>query len=92
MLKNLPVHFDDPSFREDALRGVGNTARRIDEMIARLSALRQRHDIDGAAGDCLARLVAGDGFALAQEPVGIRAGEPFAGSVDTDREDVVVLA
>ena len=42
MLKNLPVHFDDPAFREDALRGVGNTARRIDDMIARLSALRQR--------------------------------------------------
>jgi putative PEP-CTERM system histidine kinase len=44
MLKNLSVHFDDPAFREDALRGVGNTARRIDEMIARLSALRQRPD------------------------------------------------
>ena len=44
MLKNLPVHFDNPAFREDALRGVGNTARRIDEMIARLSALRQRPD------------------------------------------------
>ncbi len=42
MLKNLPVHFDDPAFREDALRGVGNTARRIDEMIARLTALRQQ--------------------------------------------------
>src|SRR5262249_18945062 len=42
MLKNLPVHFDDPAFREDALRAVGNTARRIDEMIARLSALRER--------------------------------------------------
>ena len=41
MLKNLPVHFDDPAFREDALRGIANTARRIDNMIARLSALRQ---------------------------------------------------
>ena len=39
MLKNLPVHFDEPAFREDALRGIGNTARRIDEMIGRLSAL-----------------------------------------------------
>jgi putative PEP-CTERM system histidine kinase len=39
-LKNLPVHFDNPAFREDALRGIGNTARRIDAMIARLSALR----------------------------------------------------
>jgi putative PEP-CTERM system histidine kinase len=44
MLKNLPVHFDDPAFREDALRGVGNTAKRIDDMITRLSSLRQRPD------------------------------------------------
>ena len=53
MLKNLPVHFDDPAFREDALRGVGNTARRIDEMIApaerpaaaaRLQARRSRSE------------------------------------------------
>lgn len=44
MLNNLPVHFDDPSFREDALRGIGNTARRIDKMIGRLTALRQRPD------------------------------------------------
>jgi putative PEP-CTERM system histidine kinase len=42
MLKNLPVHFDRPEFREDALRGIGNTARRIDKMIAGLTALRQR--------------------------------------------------
>jgi putative PEP-CTERM system histidine kinase len=41
-LKNLPIHFDDPAFRQDALRGIGNTARRIDEMIARLSAFRDR--------------------------------------------------
>ena len=40
-LKNLPVHFDDPAFRQDALRTIRNTAQRIDDMIARLSALRQ---------------------------------------------------
>lgn len=45
MLKNLPVHFDDPQFRQDALRGIGNTARRIDEMIARLGALKQRPEL-----------------------------------------------
>ncbi len=44
MLKNLPVHFDDPVFREDALRAIGNTARRIDDMIGRLTALRQKPD------------------------------------------------
>jgi putative PEP-CTERM system histidine kinase len=51
MLKNLPVHFDDPAFRQDALRGIGNTARRIDEMITRLSALRQRPDLRRVQAD-----------------------------------------
>jgi putative PEP-CTERM system histidine kinase len=45
MLKNLPVHFNDPAFRDDALRAIGNTARRIDEMIARLSTLRERPNL-----------------------------------------------
>lgn len=45
MLKNLPVHFDDPAFRQDALSAIGNTARRIDDMIAGLSALRRRPDV-----------------------------------------------
>ena len=25
MLQNLPVHFDDPAFRQDTLRGIGET-------------------------------------------------------------------
>jgi signal transduction histidine kinase len=41
-LRNLPVHFDDPAFRADALRGIGNTVSRIDGMIERLSALRKK--------------------------------------------------
>jgi len=41
-LKNLPAHFGDPAFRDDALRAVGNAARRLDDMIGRLSAFRQR--------------------------------------------------
>jgi putative PEP-CTERM system histidine kinase len=51
MLKNLPVHFDDPAFREDALRGIGNTARRIDETIGRLTALRQRPHLKPVEAD-----------------------------------------
>lgn len=39
-LQNLPVHFDDPVFRSDALRGIGETAKRINELISRLTALR----------------------------------------------------
>jgi len=57
MLRNLPVHFDDPAFREDALRGVGNTAKRIDEMIARLSELRRRVEFKPVDAD-LNQLVA----------------------------------
>jgi putative PEP-CTERM system histidine kinase len=57
MLKNLPVHFDDPAFRADALRSIGNTAGRIDDMIAKLSALRQRPDTTRVESD-LNQLVA----------------------------------
>ena len=40
-LQNLPVHFDDPAFREDALRGIGETANRINQLISRVGALRR---------------------------------------------------
>jgi putative PEP-CTERM system histidine kinase len=60
MLKNARVHFDDPTFREDALRGIGNTARRIDDIIGRLTALRQHPalrpveaDLNELVGDVL---------------------------------------
>ena len=63
MLNNLPVHFDDPDFRQDALRSVGNTVKRIDEMIVRLGALRQQPDfrlveadLNQLVGDALDRL------------------------------------
>jgi putative PEP-CTERM system histidine kinase len=39
-LQNLPVHFDDPVFRQDALRGIGETANRINQLISRVGALR----------------------------------------------------
>ncbi len=45
MLQNLPVHFDDPAFRQDALRGIGDTADRINQLIGRLSAVRGRLEL-----------------------------------------------
>ena len=45
MLKNLPVHFDDPAFRADALRGIGNTTHRIEDIINRLSAVRPQQPL-----------------------------------------------
>ena len=41
MLQNLPTHFDDPAFREDALRGVGKSVAHINHLISRLSELRR---------------------------------------------------
>lgn len=41
MLQNLPTHFADPAFREDALRGMSTTVDRINQMISRLSAFRE---------------------------------------------------
>jgi putative PEP-CTERM system histidine kinase len=40
MLQNLPVHFDDPAFREDALRSTSKTVAHINRLINRLSLLR----------------------------------------------------
>jgi len=35
LLQNLPVHFDDPAFREDALRGTAKTVAHINHLIER---------------------------------------------------------
>jgi putative PEP-CTERM system histidine kinase len=40
MLENLPTHFNNPAFREDAFRGIGSAASRINDLIHRMNALR----------------------------------------------------
>jgi signal transduction histidine kinase len=50
MLQNLPVHFADPQFREDALRGVSKTVTHINDLISRLSLLRQ--ELTTRTADC----------------------------------------
>jgi putative PEP-CTERM system histidine kinase len=56
MLKNLPVHFSDPAFREDALRGIGQTVTRINQLIERLRMLRQQLELNASEFDVV-RLV-----------------------------------
>ena len=51
MLQNLPVHFDDPAFREDALRGISKTVTHINRLIGRLGMIRHELQIKGAACD-----------------------------------------
>jgi putative PEP-CTERM system histidine kinase len=45
MLQNLPVHFDNPAFRKDALQGISKTAERINQLIGRLSVLRHKLEL-----------------------------------------------
>jgi len=40
MLENLPTHFDNPSFRQDAFQGIGSASSRINHLINRMNALR----------------------------------------------------
>jgi putative PEP-CTERM system histidine kinase len=41
MLQNLPTHFDDPAFRNDALRAVTKSVNRINAIITKLALFRQ---------------------------------------------------
>jgi nitrogen-specific signal transduction histidine kinase len=45
MLQNLPVHFDDPVYRKDALHGIATTADRINHLIGRLTVLRNKLEL-----------------------------------------------
>ncbi len=45
-LQNLPIHFDDPEFRADALRGIAGTVERINTLISRLGSIRGRLEMN----------------------------------------------
>lgn len=51
MLQNLPVHFDDPAFRADALRGVSKTVTHINRLIGRLGSIRHELQIKPVEAD-----------------------------------------
>lgn len=51
MLQNLPVHFDDPAFRADALRGVSKTVAHINGLISRLGSIRHELQIKPVEAD-----------------------------------------
>lgn len=51
MLKNMPLHWDNPEFRADALRGIGNTSQRITDLITRLSQVRHELEISPSPSD-----------------------------------------
>jgi len=74
MLPNLPVHFNDPAFREDALRGISKTVTHINHLVGRLGMLRHElkispapADLNAVANRALASFGQGAGAALVRE-------------------------
>jgi putative PEP-CTERM system histidine kinase len=62
MLQNLPVHFDNPEFRADALRGVSKTVANINRLISRLGSIRselQIKPVESDLNELVARALAG---------------------------------
>jgi len=51
LLQNFPAHYHDPAFREDALRGIGKSVHHINDLIRRLTLLRQEMAIKPAEAD-----------------------------------------
>jgi putative PEP-CTERM system histidine kinase len=45
MLKNLPVHFDNPDFRNDAMRLMSQSVDEVDSLCSSLSSLREKIEI-----------------------------------------------
>jgi putative PEP-CTERM system histidine kinase len=45
MLKNLPVHFENPEFRNDALRLLSQSADQVESICSRLSSLREKLEL-----------------------------------------------
>jgi len=56
MLPNLPVHWDNPEFREDTLRGITKTVGHINALIRRLSELRNELKLQPRPTDLVALL------------------------------------
>ena len=50
MLQNLPVHYQDPKFREDALRGISRTVNHVNDLISRLTLLQ--HELQVETVEC----------------------------------------
>jgi putative PEP-CTERM system histidine kinase len=51
MLKNLPVHFDNPDFRRDALQALGSSVSRINQITSRLGTLRKKLEVKAVETD-----------------------------------------
>ncbi len=93
LLRNMPKHFADPAFREDALKAIAKSVSKINDLIHRLTALRQQTepqrvpmDLSGVAGLALGAISAGDGIRV------VRSLDPVAKApMDPEQMQKVVV-
>jgi putative PEP-CTERM system histidine kinase len=50
-MQNLPVHFDNPEFRQDAIKSIGQSLDKINTLCSRLSSLRETMEMHMKEGD-----------------------------------------
>ena len=92
MLQNMSAHFGDPAFREDALRSVGKSVARLNELVGRFSLLRQGMDLKRVDADL--NEVVGAALKGLEESIGMKLVQEFLPlprmSIDPDQFQKVV--
>ena len=88
MLQNLPTHFDDPEFRQDALKGIASTVKRINDLIGRLGALRKQLELKPV--ECDLNQLVGDALASLNGTLGVTVNRDLqpVPAIVADREQV----
>src|SRR5262249_16875114 len=88
MLTNLPVHFADPEFREDAVRGIRRTAARIDQLISRAGSLQSELELNLC--ECDLNAIVAEAVAALKGAVSLEFVENFGAlpTIIADREQI----
>jgi putative PEP-CTERM system histidine kinase len=92
-MQNLPIHFDNPEFRADALKSFSQSLNKINGMCTRLSALSQKLELKKTETDLnqiISMVVAEMGTAIGAEILFETSRLPRA-SVDTEQLQKVLV-
>jgi putative PEP-CTERM system histidine kinase len=91
-IQNLPRNYDNPEFRQDALRTISDSVDKMNAMCARLSTLSLKLELDREETDLnvLARATLGRLDGLLKAPAAVDLGPLPAVSVDREQIDRVL--
>jgi putative PEP-CTERM system histidine kinase len=92
MVQNLQIHFDNPAFRSDALRGLTKTMGHMNQLVQRLGSLRHELKVQPVRGDLNAVVAATLGRCDQAGPAIGREFRPLPPvRIDAEQLDKVVL-